>query len=414
MSKKIKIMTLSDHPMSPSGVAHQTRLMIDHLVKTGKFEFICLGGAIKHDNYQPQRVESWGEDVLIIPVDNYGNPDMIRSFLRNEKPDILWFMTDPRFFGWLWEIEDEIRALVPMVYYHVWDNYPYPKFNKGFYDSNDAVVTISKVTDDIVRTVAPDVECHYLPHSVNTENFVFDEEVREKNRKAQDLEDKFVVFWNNRNARRKQSGSVIFWFKEFLDRVGKDKAKLIMHTQPQYQAGQNLHSIVHELGLLNGEVQFSTQKVNEGHLAALYNLADVTINVADAEGFGLATLESLACETPIIVTMTGGLQQQVTDGEDNWFGIGIEPASKAIIGSQEIPWIYEDRVSGDDVVDALEKMYNMTHEERHAMGKAGREHLLQEYGEYGEKWEKFLLDLHERHGSWEDRRNYQNWRFTKV
>ena len=92
----------------------------------------------------------------------------------------------------------------------------------------------------------------------------------------------------------------------------------------------------------------------------------------------------------------------------------IKPSSKAIIRSQNIPWIYEDRLDGKDVVNALEKMYNMTHEERHAMGKAGRAHLLQEYGEYGEKWEKFLLDLHERHGSWEDRRNYQNWRFTKV
>ncbi len=31
-------------------------------------------------------------------------------------------------------------------------------FNKKFYDSNDVIVTISKVTDDIVKTVAPDVE----------------------------------------------------------------------------------------------------------------------------------------------------------------------------------------------------------------------------------------------------------------
>ena len=35
------------------------------------------------------------------------------------------------------------------------------------------------------------------------------------------------------------------------------------------------------------------------------------MNISDAEGFGLATLESLACETPIIVNMTGGLQEQV-------------------------------------------------------------------------------------------------------
>ena len=106
-------------------------------------------------------------------------------------------------------------------------------------------------------------------------------------------------------------------------------------------------------------------------MSVLYNSVDCTINISDAEGFGLATLESLATETPIIVNMTGGLQEQVTDGKD-WFGIGIEPCSKAVIGSQEVPWIYEDRISSDDFVDALVKMYEMSEEDRLEMGKKGR------------------------------------------
>ena len=61
----------------------------------------------------------------------------------------------------------------------------------------------------------------------------------------------------------------------------------------------------------------------------MYKAADFTINISDAEGFGLATLESLSCGTPIIVNMTGGLQEQVTDGK-NSFGFGIEPASKTV------------------------------------------------------------------------------------
>lgn len=100
----------------------------------------------------------------------------------------------------------------------------------------------------------------------------------------------------------------------------------------------------------------------------LYNMADCTINISDAEGFGLATLESLSCETPIIVNMTGGLQEQVTDGEE-WFGIGIEPASKAIIGSQDVPYIYEDRVCKDDFVNALMEFYNLSKEQREELGK---------------------------------------------
>ena len=69
-------------------------------------------------------------------------------------------MTDPRFWGWLWEIENEIRPLCPMVYHHVWDNFPAPYFNQDFYLSNDHIVTISKVTNEIVKTVAPEVPVH--------------------------------------------------------------------------------------------------------------------------------------------------------------------------------------------------------------------------------------------------------------
>ena len=96
---------------------------------------------------------------------------MVRAALRDFKPDVLWFMTDPRFYVWLWEMSNEIRPNLPMIYYHVWDNYPYPIFNKKYYDSNDLVCTISKVTDDIVKTVSPSVESIRVPHTVDTNIF---------------------------------------------------------------------------------------------------------------------------------------------------------------------------------------------------------------------------------------------------
>ena len=162
MSEKIKIMTISDMPFAPSGVGTQTRYIIEGMLKTGKYKFISLGGAMKHPNHNPIKTEEWGDDWITFPVDGYGTQEIVRSLMRQEKPDVLYFMTDPRFWGWLWEIENEIRPLVPMVYYHVWDNYPYPTYNRKFYESNDLIATISKVTDDIVKTVAPSVKSIYL------------------------------------------------------------------------------------------------------------------------------------------------------------------------------------------------------------------------------------------------------------
>jgi glycosyltransferase involved in cell wall biosynthesis len=418
MSEKTKVLVISDHPMAPSGVGTQTKYIIEALLKTGRYKFVCLGGAIKHPSYQPQKVEGFGDDFIIQPVDGYGTPEMVRSIIWNEKPDILWFMTDPRFFGWLWQIENEIRKNVPMIYYHVWDNYPLPMFNKKFYDSNDVIASISKVTHDIVNNVSPEVENHYLPHAVDPDTFRprSEEEVTEfKNSMFAEDEDRFTFFWNNRNARRKQSGTLIHWFNEFADEVGPDNVRLIMHTDPKDVHGQDLVAIMDSIGATDNRILISDQKVPPDALARMYNIADCTINISDAEGFGLATLESLSSGVPIIVNMTGGLQEQVTDGEE-WFGIGLTPASKSIIGSQEVPYIHEDRLNKEDFLNALRKMYNMTPEERKELGQKGRQHVIKNYNfiDFEKKWVELMDSIHEKYGSWENRKEYKAWNFEEV
>ena len=224
-----------------------------------------------------------------------------------------------------------------------------------------------------------------------------------------------IFFWVNRNARRKQSGTLIYWFKEFLDRVGHDKATLIMHTDPKDIHGQDLEQILASLGLIHGEVLLSREKQSPEGMALMYNMADCTVNISDAEGFGLSTLESLACETPILVNMTGGLQEQVTDGE-NWFGIGLEPCSKAIIGSQDVPYIYEDRLEKETFIDAMEKFYNLSSDERAQMGRLGAAYVHTNYNfnNYIAQWDKTLTKIYETCGSWETRKGYLPYDFKEI
>jgi len=417
MSKKIKILTLSDHPFSPSGVGTQTKYIIEGMLATGKYEFISLGGAIKHQDYRPQKTEQWKDDWTIYPVDGYGTPEMIRSIVRSERPDIMWFMTDPRFWGWLWQMENEIRPNVPMIYYHVWDNYPYPTFNRKYYLSNDHIATISKLSDDIVAKVAPEVERTYVPHAVDTNIFKRlsrEEVVKFKKEQLKIEDDRLVFFWNNRNARRKQSGSLLWWFAEYLNKVGKDKATLIMHTDPKDPNGQDLIAIMNETGLTNREVLLSQQKVPPQNLAYFYNAADATINIADAEGFGLATLESLACETPIIVTKTGGLQDQIRSGEQV-FGIEIVPSSRAVIGSQDVPYIYEDRISNTQFVEALEVFLTIPKEQRQIIGQAGRQHVIDNFSfdNFISQWDKIFTDTYTNKGSWPNK-TYKGWELKEI
>ncbi len=425
--KKTKVLVLADHPLSPSGVGTQTKNMIETLLHTGRYSFICLGAAIKHQDYRMMRVDPWDNDWRIFPVDGYGNHETIRSIIQKERPDVLWFMTDPRFFGWLWEIENEIRANMPMVYYHVWDNFPAPAYNGPFYRSTDEVVCISKVTKKIVDEVAPSVSTHYLPHAVKGEVFYpysnDEDTARSFHTRHQILHsstkyfnpNKKIFFWNNRNARRKQSGTLIWWFKEFLDKVGHDKATLLMHTDARDPHGQDLPHIIEHLGVSDGQVLLSTNKVEPQHLAALYNAADFTLNISDAEGFGLSTLESLSCGTPIIVNMTGGLQEQVTNGK-HWFGWGIKPASKSVIGSLQVPYIYEDRMSQDDFNRVMKMAIRVTDKKYKEMSRRGMKHVKERYSfaQFQQQWIDTMDKIVEKHGSWDTRKGYKRWHLKEV
>ena len=95
-----KILILSDHALSTSGVGTQTRHLINGLQERypDEWTFRQFGAAMRHQDYDTIVVN---DDFIIKPIDGFGNPEMIRIALATEKPDILFIFTDPRFFIWL-------------------------------------------------------------------------------------------------------------------------------------------------------------------------------------------------------------------------------------------------------------------------------------------------------------------------
>jgi len=370
---KYKVLTLSDHPLVASGVGTQTRYIIEGLLRTGKYQFRSLGGAMQHQDYRPQKVTEYGDDWVIFPVNGYGDPNLIRQLLELEKPDAIFYMTDPRFYQWLAEMSDEIRDRnIPMLYYHVWDEKPIPQYNKGFYESCDFVGCISKLTYDIVKKLGHK-DFEYIPHAVNGDifkPFTRDEILKKKEEILAEHKDKFVYFYNSRNARRKMTSDVIRFFKETLNKVGQDKAFLLMHTNPFDQEGANLIEVCKMLDVKPDQIAFSNQIVPPEQMAAFYNIADTTINISNNEGFGLSSAESLMCGTPVISVRTGGLQDQNYDeATGKEFGVSILPKTKSLTGSQQIPYIFDCRCTDEDMLNAYLRMYNMPKEEREELGK---------------------------------------------
>ena len=382
MQKK-KILMLSDHPLSTSGVGTQARWLVQGLIATGKYTFRCFGGAVKHDNYDTVKVN---DDFIIKPTNGFGDKNLLRMTLAVEKPDVLLLFTDPRFFIWVWEQEDEIHQVCPIAYNHLWDNGPWPEFNRVLYESTDLINCINWPTYEMVHQRFPD-RTNYIPHAV-PKNIFFPVAPGDRARIKSGLlgkerADHFVCLYVSRNARRKMPSDVIVSFKMFLDQLeskhGHRKATLVMHTDPLDPEGPNLHHVIDMLHMKD-HVVFSKDRVGFPEMNSLYNVCDTVLNRSCAEGFGLPTLEAMMAGKPIIALKTGGLTRQVQDHETGeQYGIALEPEVKCLVGNQMVPYIYEDFVSHETVANALLKMHDLGPDERAQLGQRAREHALKDY-----------------------------------
>ena len=89
-------------------------------------------------------------------------------------------------------------------------------------------------------------------------------------------------------------------------------------------------------------------------------------------------------------------------------------SSKSIIGSQDIPYIFEDRVNEEDVVNALVQAYE--NKDLKKMGSDGRQHVVENYSfdKFCKSWDGLLRSVHDRYGSWDTRNHYNRWEFLEV
>ena len=250
---KFKVLVLSDHALSTSGVGTQTRHLIEGLLEKKCWSFRQFGAALKHQDYRTVVVN---DDFVIKPIDGFGSPDLIRVTLATEKPDLLFIFTDPRFFTWLFDIEDEVHQVCPIVWWHVWDNYPYPNFNDSYYEATDMINCHSHMTYSMLKEAYPE-KTNFIPHALPSNLFfqMTPEKIKEHKISllGKDSVDNFVGIWVNRNAKRKRPSDLLDAWAKFVQNLekthGHRKATLIMHTEPLDGEGPNLFKVAEMLKL---------------------------------------------------------------------------------------------------------------------------------------------------------------------
>ena len=440
--KKKKILLLSDDLRLNSGIATMSKQFVLGTVDT--FDWVQLGAALNHPDHgkvldaSPDIIKESGCDhasVKIYAHTGYGNPQVLREIMQLEKPDAILHFTDPRFWGWLYHIEHEIRQQIPIFYYAIWDCPPSPRWNFPFYASCDLIMGISKQSHQLHKDVLefgklkttdltsyllsgekPKIKSKiettfvsYAPHGINENEFypidedhpdwpeykTFHKQFREDN----DVD--YLIFWNNRNVKRKQPGDVILAYKAFCDKLTKKDANrcaLLMHTDIVDVNGTDLMAVKKAIAP-DYKVLFSDQKIPTKFLNYYYNIADVTLNIASNEGFGLSSAESIMAGTVVVNNVTGGLQDQIrfVDDDGEWITFDsifqsnhvgkyrkhgvwakpVFPSNRSLQGSTATPYIFDDRASYTDIADAIMYWYeNFNRKKRKKMGLVGRAWLL--------------------------------------
>jgi glycosyltransferase involved in cell wall biosynthesis len=345
-------------------------------------------------------------------------------------------------------MEHEIRQNIPLLYLNIWDGAGLigdtptdPMWNKEAYASCDLLMAISKQTyginNRILKRFGEDVPDHritYVPHGIDTTMYrpildgdddylsLFNESGRIRGTNGK----KFVVMWNNRNIHRKHPGDVVLAYKhmcQLVDKNGgnaKEDCVLLMHTQPVDPNGTDLVSLVSEL-CKEYPVLFDDKVIEGKKLNVLYNVADVVVNMASNEGFGLATAEALSAGTPIVVNVTGGLQDQcgfinpetnkyftaddylqvhTLHRKDVWGDLKhgewvkpVWPSNISLQGSVPTPYIFDDRADFRDVGNQLYEWFKVSRSERKECGLKGREYIMNpEVGMSRDNMSKRVLD----------------------
>ena len=449
-----KILLICDDIRVTSGVATVAKEIVMHTAQ--HFNWVQVAGAVKHPDagkrfdLSPSTNDFTGlndSSVFIYPVDGYGNQELVRQLIKIEKPDAVFIITDPRYFSWLFQMENEIRKSIPLIYLNIWDDYPAPLYNKAFYESCDALLGISKQTVNINKIVLGEKTegkiIEYVPHGLSDKFYrplSTTEELDSMDKMKLDLFGKdeidFVLFFNSRNIRRKQVPDTMWAFKMFLDKLPKEKAdkcRFLLHTDLVHEAGTDL-PVINEL-LFSEKypkaIQFTDKKFSTDELNILYNIADAQILLTSNEGWGLTLTEAMLAGTPIIANVTGGMQDQMRfeDEDGKWFtpspeipsnntgkykkhgewAFPVYPTSRSIQGSPITPYIWDDRCKAEDATDRILELYNMGREKRKELGLKGREWAISdEAGFTAEKMGNKVIDsLDKLFSTWEPREAFE-------
>jgi|6_EtaG_2_1085325.scaffolds.fasta_scaffold03396_6 glycosyltransferase involved in cell wall biosynthesis len=345
---KLRIMPVSDSPWAPTGFGTNTKNVAAILTKEG--HHIGYAGCQNptHDRYeaawplgQTEKKEVWENLPIMFPGQERFGEKSFPHWVKNFKPQVIWTHLDFQMFahvaqakapkmaqlplydpktGMLWSRKERAKMLSD-IFKQVQKGVPWKWAATIPFDGQPCIPSWQEPLDQIDYKICMSrygqlsmeeefKNCErswYIPHGVDCNTF---KPIMAPNYGKEVCPSAFIVGCVARNQHRKNIPQLIKGFKEFIDRndLKPDEVKLILHMDWNDAMGWKFPEFAERYGVedylmppLMGILD-AGESLSEEEMIHLYNCMDVFVLPTAGEGFGIPTIEAMACGVPVAVT----------------------------------------------------------------------------------------------------------------
>ena len=369
--KKRRILIVADAGTS-TGFAQVTHNLIKQLYHEWDIHVLAIN--YFGDPHPIQQFAKLYNPQAKVVGDNYGYSRII-ELQRTLKPDVVFYINDP------WVLMQYLQAMgkpptIPHVFYTPVDGKNLKKpFITPLNDFSHGVA-YTEFGAEALKLGGFTKPLSVIPHGVDTEIFHPVDRLEARAKSGGDISDWYIVQVVDRNTPRKRIDLAIYGFARWVHETNKpDTVKFYYHGALKDE-GYDLLQLADYYGvgdrmMVTGLNLDMSKGIDLKDMKYIYSLADVKVSMSGGEGWGLTTMESMACGVPNIVLDAAAL------GE--WPRGGVEYVEPSDIPTTNIFGLNTIHAQPkiESYVAALEKLYT-DKAYRLSLGQAGREIVTQD------------------------------------
>ena len=348
---KLRIMPISDSPWAPTGFGTNTRNVSAILAKEGHHIGYAGCQNPNHSKYatewplgQTEKIVEW-ENLPIMHAgqERFGEKSF-PHWVKNFKPDVIWSHLDFQMFMHIANFKSPKNAKIPLyddkgkmlnrkqrttlvhnMFKELSKGQPWKWAATIPFDGQPCLASWQELLDQIDYKICMSRygqlcmeeefenvdESWYIPHGVDCNFFKPKLDPMYGKTKLKDIAGgAFVVGCVARNQHRKNIPQLVKGFKEFIDRndLKPKDARLMLHMDWKDAMGWQFPAFTDAYGIteyllppLMGVLD-AGEAPDDAGMVDIYNCMDVFVLPTAGEGFGIPTIEAMACGVPVAVT----------------------------------------------------------------------------------------------------------------